>query len=89
MQGGLAVMEQFPETISIFIRPSSFDELERRLRGRGTETETALQRRLGQAREEFAFAPRYRYEVVNDDLNQAVREIRTLLTQEWEKVHNA
>lgn len=80
VQGALAVMERFPDAITIFIRPSSRDEIERRLRGRGTETEEAIQRRLARADRELALADRYRYQVINDSMDCAVQEICDLLT---------
>jgi guanylate kinase len=83
VQGALAVIEQYPEAISIFIRPSSIEEIERRLRGRGTETEEAVERRLAQARKELASAGCYRYEVINDELDRAVQRTCDILTQEW------
>ncbi|MBN2473162.1 MAG: guanylate kinase [Pirellulales bacterium] len=84
VQGALSVMQQHDDAISIFVRPSSVAELERRLRGRGTETEAAIRRRLRQAREELALAHRYRYQVINDDVAGAVRQICDILTQESE-----
>ena len=88
VQGALAVMERFPDAITIFLRPGSREELERRLRGRGTETEEAIQRRLEQAERELALADRYRYQVINDDMDQAVHEICDILTSQWEKSRN-
>ena len=85
VQGAQAVMEQSPRAISIFIRPPSVDELERRLRGRETESEEALQRRPRQAKHELARADSYRYQVVNDDRDRAVAEICQILDQEAEK----
>lgn len=79
-QGASAVTKCFPEAITIFIGPGSLEELERRLRGRNTEDEQSIQRRLRQAREELAMADRYQHHVVNDDLDRAVREVRDLLT---------
>lgn len=84
VQGALAVMEQFPEAITIFLRPGSREELERRLRGRGTETDESIRRRLTWADRELALAGRYRYQVINDRLDQAVQEICGILTTEWE-----
>ena len=77
--------ERFAEAITIFLRPSSRQELERRLRGRGTETEQSIRRRLAQADGELALAGRYRYQVINDDMDQAVQNICGILTTEWEK----
>jgi guanylate kinase len=88
VQGALTVMDRFADAISIFILPGSPTELQRRLQGRGTESEAAILWRLARAREELAFAPRYRYNVVNDQIENAVQEICNILTQEWEKVQN-
>jgi len=80
VQGALSVMDHFPEAITIFIRPSSLEVLEERLRGRGTESEPVIRRRLERAQTELALASRYQYQVINDDLDQAVREICDILT---------
>jgi guanylate kinase len=85
VQGALVVMERYPDAITIFLQPGSLAELERRLRGRGTETEEAIRRRLETAARELAMADRYQYHVANDDMDQAVRELSDILTQEWEK----
>jgi guanylate kinase len=85
VQGALAVVQRFPNAITIFLRPGSREELERRLRGRGTETEEAIRRRLAQADHELAQANRYRYQVINDDMDHAVQDICGILTNEWER----
>ena len=82
VQGAAVVTQQYPDAITIFIRPSSVEELQRRLRGRGTETPEAIHRRLRHAAEELALAEKYRYHVLNDDLDRAVGEICDILTQE-------
>ena len=79
VQGGLQVMEQFPDVLSIFILPPSIEELENRLRGRGTETEEVIRQRLAEAKNELAVAQQYRFRVVNDDLNTAVNEVLDIL----------
>jgi len=79
VQGAMAVLERFPDAVTIFVRPSSPEELERRLRLRGTETEAVLQKRLAAARHELAFADRYRHQVLNDDVDRAVQEICDIL----------
>ena len=81
VQGALEVLGSYPEAVTIFVHPGSIDELERRLRRRGTESEADIQRRLETARQELQFIPRYRHEVINDHLDQAVREICDLLVQ--------
>ena len=77
--GAEKVLSQFADAITIFIEPSSINELERRLRFRGTETEEAIQRRLEVARREIALADRYTYQVVNDTVPEAVDEILKIL----------
>lgn len=85
VQGALAVMQAYPDAVSIFLRPSSRAEIERRLRGRGTETEDAIQRRLARADSELALADHYQHQVINDNMDQAVQDICRILTSEWEK----
>jgi guanylate kinase len=85
VQGAMAVIERFPAAITIFLRPGSHEELECRLRGRGTETEKAIERRLAQADHELAQACRYKYQVINDNMDLAVRDVREILIIEWEK----
>lgn len=84
VQGALAVMQRFPDAITIFLRPSSRQEIERRLRGRGTETEEAIERRLARADRELALADRYQYQIINDNMDQAVQELCGILTSHWE-----
>lgn len=66
MQGALKVKEQYPETVLIFITPPSADELESRLRGRGTETEDVIASRLSRASEEVDYMNKYDYIVLNE-----------------------
>jgi guanylate kinase len=75
VQGAMTVLKRYPEALTIFVHPSSVDELERRLRGRATESEESIQRRLEVARRELACSDRYRAQVVNDDVDRAVQEI--------------
>ena len=79
VEGAAAVLDQDPEAITIFVHPGSMEELERRLRGRGTETEESIRRRLAVARREMACKDRYRFEVINDSVDRAVQEIRDIL----------
>lgn len=79
VHGAKAVVERFPDAITIFLHPGSLAELERRLRGRQTETEDAIQRRLDVARRELAAADFYQHQVINDSKDQAVREIVEIL----------
>lgn len=79
VEGTLAVLERHPEALTIFVHSGSIEELERRLRARNTETEEALARRLATARRELAQKSRYRYEVINRDVAEAVREVNDIL----------
>jgi guanylate kinase len=90
VQGAAQVRQCCPDAVSIFVKTSSLDMLEKRLRERQTETEESIQRRLANARKELARADEYDYQVVNDDLNQAVEQIRSIImTHRREDVKNA
>lgn len=80
VQGALAVLQQYPDAISIFVRPGTIEELERRLRGRATESPEAIERRLEVAKRELTFAGRYKHQVLNDDVERAAQEISDILT---------
>ena len=82
VQGALETLKRFPEAITIFVSPGPSGELERRLRGRGTESEENIQRRLQEARRELALADRYRYQVLNDNVERAVGEILKILANQ-------
>lgn len=79
VEGASAVLAQDPSAVTIFLHPGSMAELERRLRLRGTESESSIQRRLEVARSEMRAAERYRYHVVNDTVDRAVAEICEIL----------
>jgi guanylate kinase len=79
VQGAEQIRRAFPEAVLVFLRTSSLEEYERRLRSRGTEDEAAIQRRLQGAVRELAAASRYDYQIVNDDLDSAVRQFRQLI----------
>lgn len=84
VQGGLQIMEKYPDILSIFILPPSMESLERRLRRRGTEDEETIQKRLEAAKEEMQYKDKYKYNVVNGDLDVAVNEILDILHKEIE-----
>ena len=75
VDGGAQIKEKAPECVSIFILPPSIEELERRLRGRSTDSEAAINKRLETAKLEMQCAKLYDYNVINDDLDLAVEEI--------------
>ena len=82
VQGGAQVKRKYPDSVGIFIMPPSIEELERRLRGRGTDDEAAVQKRLAVAMEEMKCAPQYDYTVVNDDVENAVKDVLAVIETE-------
>ncbi len=79
VQGARQVHEKMPEAVMIFVAPPSLKELERRLRGRGTDTERAIEARLIRAQQEFAEADFYQYLIINDDADKAARELNAII----------
>lgn len=79
VQGAMRVVAQYPHAVTIFIRTASEADFEQRLRARGTESEEVIQRRLQTARRELEMADRYRFQVVNDDLDRVTAEIVQIL----------
>jgi guanylate kinase len=81
VQGAAQVKEKLPESVAIFILPPSRAELERRLRGRGQDSDEEIARRLARARAEIeAFGKYYDFCVMNRDVEQAGREVEAILT---------
>ena len=81
VKGAKQVRELMPEALLIFLLPPSFEELERRLRGRGSETEDRLRERLATARWELQQEPWFDARVVNDDLARAVSEVAAIIQE--------
>lgn len=80
--GGLNIKQQFPEEcLALFVQPPSLEELEKRLRGRGTDSEETIQQRLAKAKEELAYAPQFDRVIVNDNLETAQQEVRKAIEQ--------
>ncbi|MDO4502546.1 MAG: guanylate kinase [Coriobacteriia bacterium] len=75
VQGGFQIREKIPAAHLVFIEPPSMEVLEQRLRGRGTETEEAISRRLDAARVELSRKMEYDYVLVNDDLDEAAQKL--------------
>lgn len=79
VQGGINVRKAIPDAVLVFIEPPSMEELERRLRGRGTEDEASIETRLANARGEMAYADSYDVRIVNDDLERACLELQNVI----------
>ena len=79
IQGALKVKEKFPETLLLFVMPPSAAELKRRLEGRGTESPEVIRERLVRASEEAEGIENYEYLIINDDLDECVREMNDII----------
>lgn len=82
VQGCQKIKEKDPECVSIFIMPPSMEVLEKRLRGRGTETEEVIIKRLARAREEIELAKDYDYIVVNGPIEECVADVLSVINAE-------
>ncbi|NOY86398.1 MAG: guanylate kinase [Deltaproteobacteria bacterium] len=82
VQGGQQIRERFPEAILVFVVPPERDELERRLRKRGTESPEQINRRLAAEVDELALIPYYDYAIRNDNLEDAFHAMRSIVTAE-------
>ncbi|MEN6357910.1 MAG: guanylate kinase [Armatimonadota bacterium] len=82
VQGGLAVKKQMPSAVMIFLTPPSIEELEKRLRGRLTESENDLTKRLLNARRELDQIPHYEYIIENDSLAKTAQELKAVIIAE-------
>jgi len=80
VQGALQVHEKRPDAVMVFIAPPSFEALEARLRGRGTEDEQKIMKRLETARNELAHKNEFDYVVINDRVNRAADELLKILS---------
>ncbi|MBP3846566.1 guanylate kinase [bacterium] len=80
-QGALQVKEKMPESVLIFIAPPSIEELEQRLRGRHTEDEETIQKRLAQVKTELERSQKYDYTIINDNILRAVKEIEYIVKE--------
>ncbi|XP_065051832.1 guanylate kinase-like [Rhopilema esculentum] len=88
-QGVISVKKTDLDCVLVFVKPPSLEELEKRLRGRGTETEDSIQRRLNTSKEEFAYAEipgSYDYILANDHLDTAYEEFKLIIDKEVTKL---
>ena len=78
-QGGRSVRAKSPDAVSIFILPPSLTELERRLRGRGQDSDAVIAQRMARAREEMSHYNEYEHLIINRDFEQALLELMDLI----------
>ncbi len=82
VKGGINVQQLYPyNSLSLFIEPPSIEELENRLKARGTETEASLQARLNKAAYELSFKEQFDHIILNDDLKRACKEAEETVRQ--------
>ena len=86
VQGALKAKEAFPEGVYVFLVPPSRQELERRIRSRGTETEQQIATRLGKANAEMKLIRKYDYVIVNDEVEKVIGSVENVLAAERLKV---
>ena len=75
VEGAKQIKEKFPESLSIFLLPPSKEELEKRIRNRGTEKEEAIDRRLSRANYEIASSDKFDFVLTNHDVDESVKEV--------------
>ncbi|WP_373649934.1 guanylate kinase [Schlesneria sp. DSM 10557] len=81
VEGAFKIIDVYPDALTIFVQPPSLEICEQRLRSRATDSEETIQRRLRKVHQELALADRYCYQVVNDDLDRAVDEIKSIIVK--------
>ncbi|WP_295590714.1 guanylate kinase [uncultured Lamprocystis sp.] len=81
-QGARQVRARFPQAVGVFILPPSWAELERRLCGRGTDSEAVIARRLAEARADMAHWSEYDYVVINDHFNATLADLAAIVAAE-------
>lgn len=85
VQGAQQVMAKAKDALTIFIVPPSMEELEKRIRGRGTESDEVIECRLAKAKGELALKDKYEYVVCNDDVDRAATEITNIIQEHMPK----
>ena len=85
-QGARLVREQMPNAVSIAILPPSIEELDRRLRSRGSDSDAVIESRMQQARDEMQHCEEADFVVLNDDFNEALRDLTLILSGESDRL---
>lgn len=88
VQGALQVKENQPDAVFVFLIPPDMEELRRRIVNRGTETHDVIEMRMKNAIEELSYIHRYDYIVINNEVNEAVENIHTIIRAEQMRVIN-
>ena len=86
IQGAMKVKEAYPKGIFIFVLPPSMKELRKRITGRGSETEEAINMRLGETLKEVSYIDKYDYCVINNEIDEAVERVASIMRAEHSRV---
>lgn len=86
IQGAAQIREKMPEAVFVFLLPPTPEELSRRLKLRGSDSEDVIKRRLAKSQEEIKHIVDYDYFIVNDDLGKAAEQLRQIIVSEWSRV---
>lgn len=86
IQGAAQIRKKMPEAVFVFLLPPTRDELSRRLKLRGSDSEEVIKRRLAKSLEEIKHVTDYDYFVINDDLSKAAEQLRQIILSEWSRV---
>ncbi|MCK9526180.1 MAG: guanylate kinase [Limnochordia bacterium] len=86
IQGAAQIREKMPEAVFVFLLPPTPEELSRRLRLRGSDSDEVIKRRLAKSYEEIKHIVDYDYYIVNDDLTKAAEQLRQIILSEWSRV---
>ena len=87
-QGARQVRAIYPESVGIFILPPSIEELERRMRSRGQDSDAVIRRRLKNAKEELEHAGEFKYAIINKDFDIARRDLAQIIQKERNGAHH-
>lgn len=79
VQGAMKIESKYSDVLSIFIMPPSFDELEKRLINRGTDSVDNIKKRLEIAKREISYSDKYDYTIINDDMAKTINEIKIII----------
>ncbi len=82
INGARGICREYPEAVTIFVRPPSLEILEQRIRGRASDPEEVIQKRLALAQSEMGWVDEYHYAIVNDELDRAVGDLKAIITAE-------
>lgn len=86
IQGAAQIKRKMPEAVLVFLLPPTPEELSRRLRLRGSDSDEVIKRRFAKSREEVKHIVDYDYFIINDDLNKAAEQLRQIILSEWCRV---